>query len=158
MAENNEIQKKRDTMSESVSNTSRVILTRVSEISLRILTSELEEIIECKEVKDNLPNGIMLYIYTSAFLSFAGRSINKENISNVLKSMGITPNEQMIDVLMRNKIRSHLIYVYATYLLLAAGILPEKEKVKKVVESIGENADDKAAAEAKYLIETIQNI
>ena len=147
-----------DSTTESILNTSRAIVNRISEISMQVLTNELEELLECKDVNENIPNGVMLYIYVAAFLNFSARPINKENISNVVKSLGVEPNEKMIMVLVDNNMRSHLIYVYATYLLLAVGIMPEKESIKKVVEAIGESVDDKAAREAKYLIETIQNI
>ncbi len=143
---------------EAVFNTSRVIVDRVSQISARILIDELQELIDYKDVRDNIPNGIMLYVYTAAFLSFSARAINAENISNVVRSIGVKPDQKLIDMLVNNNIRGHLIYVYATYLLLAAGIMPEKETIRKVVESIGEKVDEKAAAETKYLVEAIQNI
>lgn len=117
------------------------ILNDISAISSKMLMHSLSGVLRDHDVVDLLKQGIMPYIYAAGFLSFAGREINEENLTNTISSLGMTPSKRIIGLFLESRVRSHLVYVYSFYFLLANGERATKERMVRVAESLGIKAD-----------------
>jgi ribosomal protein L12E/L44/L45/RPP1/RPP2 len=116
--------------------TLQAIAQEVAQVSSKLIMVELRKALDAPEIKENIGKGMMLYLYAAGFLSFAGREITRTKVGAVVKSTGVEPNYELIDLLLKNDMKSHLVYVYAFYYLVASGKDPSKENVKKVLEAI----------------------
>ncbi len=115
----------------------KALLVSLSDTTQRLMLYGFDSTLKNKEVTGHIKDGIMQYIHVEAFLSFAGREITKENVENVIRSLGMEPDEKLIDLLVRSSPKSHLIYVYAYYLLVAEGSDVTAQNICKVVDAVG---------------------
>lgn len=129
------------------------IIKAITDTSSKLVTAELEQLLEKPEII-NAPKNIMTYMYAAGFLSFSGRELNKENLCNVVKSLGIEPDEDLIEILLSPKldIKGHLIYVYGFYFLLVNGVIPTEDNIIKVVSSVNEKGNKQIASEVREFI------
>ncbi|MDE1823426.1 MAG: hypothetical protein KGI00_04100 [Candidatus Micrarchaeota archaeon] len=117
------------------------IVEAVSNSSVDVVTSELAKTMRDERVRAHMKDGIIAYLYAAGFLSFAGREINRENLSKVVSAIGIRPNDALIDIVIGAGVKNHLVYVYAFYYLLANGLERSDENIRKVMNAIGMEAD-----------------
>ena len=96
---------------------------------------------ESPEIKSNIGKGIVNYVLAAGLLSFAGREIDKKNLTAVVASMGITPDSKMADSLLLTGAKSHLVYLYAYYFLLAGKVPVSEEKMIDVIAALGLKPD-----------------
>jgi ribosomal protein L12E/L44/L45/RPP1/RPP2 len=113
----------------------KAIIHAIDNIAENINVSELRRVLSTKSVEAT-PE-LMDYVCTAAFLSYAGREMNRENLEKTLSSIGLTPNEKLIDVVLALGMKSHLIYIYTFYYLLACGLEPNEKNILRVVEAQG---------------------
>ena len=130
----------------------KALLYSLCDTMQKLMLASFDSILKDKEVAQHISDGIMQYIHAAAFLSFASREINKENISAVVRSLGLVPDERMIDILISSGARSHLIYVYAYYLLVASGKEVNEANICMVVESVGIVPEAKRVGDVLSLI------
>lgn len=123
------------------------ILEAISASSTQIIVQGLAGLLESDQIRRYLDRGVMPYIYTTGFLSYAGREINSKSMSRCIAALGITPDDGLIDMLLKAKVRSHLLYVYAFFFLLANGRPTTKESMERVVEALDMKVDQAALAE-----------
>ena len=129
----------------------RATLDSLASTSSEYMSSALKQLMENDEIKAHIKQGIMPYIYAAGLLSFAGREITEENLSKLVKAIGIVPNEYLMDVLLKTGIKSHLVYVYAFYYLVASSVGVSTEKMEEVVEALGVQSDMQIAEEMRQL-------
>ncbi len=123
------------------------IIDEILSASKKIMITELDKLLKQKNLGKAMEKGIMSYIYAAGFLSFAGREINKENLTKAMRAIGAQSDPRMIDALLKTGIKSHVIYVYAFYFLVANGKEASEENVRKVVEEFGISEDSKTLEE-----------
>ncbi len=123
------------------------ILEAIGASSNQIIVQGLADMLDSEQIKRYLDRGIMPYVYAAGFLSFSGREINKKNVSKCVAALGETPDEGLIDILLKTKVRSHLVYIYAFYFLLANGKPTTKESMTRVIESLDMKVDGVALVE-----------
>ncbi len=119
----------------------KTILSTVGSISTGVLQMSLLKLIGAPQFKGKVSGECVRYLYASAFLSFAGREINKKSLSSVLKSVGIKPKEECINTFLKTGIESHLVYLYAYYFLLANRLAASDENMSGVIKSLGMKPD-----------------
>lgn len=117
------------------------ILSDISATSCIVIMHGLSGVLKGKEVDALINDGILPYIYAAGFLSFAGREITFASLSNMVRSLGIVPDDRIITLFLGSGVRSHLIYLYSFYFLLANGIEPTKERIAEIVTSLGMAVD-----------------
>ncbi len=125
----------------------KALLVSLSDTTQKLMLYGFDSTLKNKEVAGHIKDGIMQYIHVEAFLSFAGREITRENVENVAISLGMEPDEKLIDLIIQSSPKSHLIYIYAYYLLVAEGKEVTAQNICKVVESVGLVADIKRVNE-----------
>lgn len=130
----------------------KAILKAVSSSSLQIVLDQFERAMENSEIRANFQNGIVPYLYVAAFLSFAGREIDSENMTSLLNAVGIAPDQKLIDIMIGSGVESHLIYVYAFYLLLATGRETSETNVMNIVRTLGLEPD---AVRVSYVLNLV---
>ncbi|MDE1856888.1 MAG: hypothetical protein KGH98_02265 [Candidatus Micrarchaeota archaeon] len=131
------------------------IVGAIADSSTSIVNYGLKRALEDKGIKGRIRKGIMPYLYVAGFLSFAGREINTQNMSDVLRAMAVEPKVELIDAVLKAGIRSHLIYIYAHYLLVAMGKQPTDDAIAKIVRSIGIAPDRIAISEMHSLFQIL---
>lgn len=129
----------------------KVIVETTAATSSRLIISEFQQTIQNREIVSNI-SGLMPYLYAAGFLSFAAREINEQNMSDILTSIGIKPNPELIKVVLDIGIKSHLVYVYAFYFLLANGIDTSDDNILNVVKSLGLPPDKSRVAEVREML------
>lgn len=117
------------------------IIKSLTSASESVLIDQLGKGMKSAEVRSHIKDGILPYVYAAGFLSFAGREIDRDNLSKVIKAIGITPNNAFIDALHNAGIKSHLIYVYAFYFLVANGKETSEENMSAVISALGLQPD-----------------
>ena len=120
------------------------ILKDISLTSSKMIMHSLSGVLRDRAVVDLLKHGVMSYIYAAGFLSFAGREINEESLSNAVHSLGMVPNKKVIRLFLESRVKSHLVYIYSFYFLLANGERATKQRIAHVAESLGMKADHAA--------------
>ena len=123
------------------------IVEQMGASSKKLIMLKLMELLSSKDVASTIKSGVMPYIYAAGLLSFAGREINRRNLTGVVKSIGLVPDMKFVGIVSKMEPSSHLIYVYAFYFLLANGIQPTARGIVKVVESLGTRGDEALARE-----------
>lgn len=132
--------------------TLKAIVKAVAEASVNIIMDSFESAFQSDEVKANVKNGIMSYLYAAGFLSFAGREITKDSVFSVLNAVGIEPNPLLTDIMLRSGIKSHLVYAYAFYFLLINGKSTSEANILRVIDAIGLNPDKERVKEIMGLL------
>lgn len=123
-------------------------IDNITKIVRKLLTAELQRLLGENAVKAYLEEGIANYIYAAGFLSLAGRDITKESLASMVESLGVKPNEILLDAVFKAGIKSHLMYVYAYYYLLSTGKEIGVEDLEAVLTKLGISVDKAAASEA----------
>jgi ribosomal protein L12E/L44/L45/RPP1/RPP2 len=118
----------------------KAIVSALTDSTKDFAEAEFKRIVETEEVKGKVKE-TMPYIYAAAFLSFAGREINEENLAKVLKVVGISADKKIVKLLFSAKVKCHFPYIYAYYFLLALGKAGSEEQILKIVDSIGLRTD-----------------
>ncbi|MDE1828047.1 MAG: hypothetical protein KGH65_02735 [Candidatus Micrarchaeota archaeon] len=119
----------------------------VNKITTALLLSELKRALTNPGMADHLDK-ISPYLYTAGFLSLAGREITRENLSALVKILGVAPDESIISLILGANVKSHLVYVYAYYFLLSMGKEVNIEQLEAVLAVLGIPADKERAAES----------
>ncbi|MDE1856854.1 MAG: hypothetical protein KGH98_02085 [Candidatus Micrarchaeota archaeon] len=109
--------------------------------SYGLLMHSFDTMMSDKVVGEDFKKGIISYIYTTGFLSFCGREINKENVMKMLRLVDVEPDEKMIDDLLHFGVKSTLVYGYVYYYLIANGVHPTEERMSSVIEALGLKPD-----------------
>jgi ribosomal protein L12E/L44/L45/RPP1/RPP2 len=135
----------------SVFTTLASIVMESSESCTKIVLRKLLCLLGNSNIKAHLDK-MFPYLYTAGFLAFAGREINGENISNVLRAIGMTPEEDIEKLLLSTcNIRNDLVYVYACYFLLVMGREMTEENMSKVLRAIEEPRNVAAAKDVMVM-------
>jgi ribosomal protein L12E/L44/L45/RPP1/RPP2 len=137
----------------SVSETMKAVVSAVFSTSQQLLMSSLDKTMQNKEFLAHLDDGIVRYLYAAAFLSFAGKEINKQNLTDVIASLDQKPNDKYIDILLSTKLRSHLMYVYIYYFLLVNGMTVSEKKLLDTAKLLGIKADRATADEVLKFVQ-----
>jgi ribosomal protein L12E/L44/L45/RPP1/RPP2 len=132
---------------EVISETMKAVIRAVFSTSEQLMMSTLDKAMKNEGIALHLDEGIIRYLYAAALLSFAGKDINKENLAGVIKSIGMEPNGEFVDLVLSSGIKGHLVYVYAYYYLLVNGVAVSEQGLMDTVESLGTKADRRTAAE-----------
>lgn len=119
----------------------------VNKITTALLLSELKRALSDSGMAGHLDK-ISPYLYTTGFLSLSGREITRENMTALVKILGVTPDDAIIASILGANVKSHLVYVYAYYFLLSMGKEVDIEQLEAVLEAIGVPQDKERAAEA----------
>ncbi len=119
----------------------KAIIETISASSSKLIISELHRVMADKRITANANKGLVPYLYASALLSFSGREINEESISNLLRTIDVTPDPSLIKAILDAGIKSHLVYIYAFYFLVANGSEPSEANILGVVRSLGLQPD-----------------
>ncbi|MCL4379695.1 MAG: hypothetical protein M1160_03725 [Candidatus Marsarchaeota archaeon] len=117
------------------------ILRGVCAVSDKIIMRSLSKVLKDREVDELIRHGMLPYVYAAGFLSFAGRSISRNNMASIVQSIGIIPDARIITLFLNSGVRSHLIYLYSFYFLLANGVEPSRDKIAAAVRSLGIDVD-----------------
>jgi ribosomal protein L12E/L44/L45/RPP1/RPP2 len=129
----------------------RVVVDSLASASAEYISSALKRLLESDEIRAHVKEGIMPYLYAAGLLSFAAKEINEENLTTLIRIIGVEPNEYLIGVLLRTGIRSHLVYIYAFYYLSIGSRAVTAEKMEEVVEALGIQPDRDIAEEMRAL-------
>lgn len=113
------------------------VIESIHALSYKLLMSELQKLLDNKEISAHIPEGISKYIYTAGFLSIIGKEITRENMYMFLNSIGIEPRYDFIDMILKMNIESHLAYIYVYYFLIASGRDINVANMKTILEMIG---------------------
>lgn len=130
-----------------MSDTLKAVVTAIFSSCLQILMLALGQHLENKEFVAHLDDGIARYLYAAALLSFASKEIDRKNLTAVISSLDIIPNQKLVDIILSMKLKSHLGYVYIYYYLLVNGVSVTEEKLVQTAEALGIKGDVKSAAE-----------
>lgn len=130
----------------------KAIINSVAISSQNAMLIELKNVLGDKEITENVEKGVMQYLYAAGFLGFAGREITKDSLGKTLSAIGVSPDEKLLDIVIRSGIKNHLVYIYAYYFLVANGKDPNAQSIGKVVEAIGMPAEGERIKEALSFI------
>ena len=121
--------------------------------SEQLMMSALDNALQNEVFASHLDDGIIRYLYAAALLSFAGKEISRQNLAEAIRSLGIEPNREFIDIVLSTKIKGHLAYVYAYYFLLVNGVTVSERGLMAAVESLGIKADRRNASEVLKFVQ-----
>ncbi len=121
--------------------TLKAIINTLATSSAEFIVAELQRLLGEETVMKHL-SAIMPYLYAAGFLSYAGREINAESVTKVLKGAGIEADPEIVDLLFKANVKSHLIYIYSYYFLVALGKLGTASEIADVVRSLGLEAEE----------------
>ena len=113
----------------------------ITEVSVEIMGDEFQRIMSNKDVQKYESEKVIPYLYIASFLSYSGRDINKDSMTNVAKAVGLDPDDGIIDTLLETNMKSHLVYVYAYYLLLLTGMDTSEANIIAILRAMGINGD-----------------
>lgn len=131
----------------------KVIVETISATSSRLIINEFQKALSNKEMIANVKNNLMPYLYTAGLLSFAAREISEENMSSVLKSIGVEPDPDLVKVIIKAGVKSHLVYIYSFYFLVANGNEPSDANIQGVIRALGLTPDKKRVKETLNFLE-----
>lgn len=120
--------------------TMNAVLDALMDSEKSLLASEFKKVVTDSSASGHLRETIP-YLYVGAFLSMSGQEISPENLSKVIKAIGMEPNADAEAILVKNGLKTHLPYLYAYYFLLALGRESTEEEVLSVAKSIGIEPD-----------------
>ena len=143
-----------DSKSSSIYDAFSATIDTVTEMVKSLLMLELKKTLEQKQVAEQVKEGIAVYIYTAGFLSLAGREVTRYNLSKFVSLLGSEPNEQLIEVLLKSGVKSHLAYIYAYYFLLTSGKDASIDQILQVMQLLDLPADRARAAEAIRFVDS----
>ncbi|MDE1825866.1 MAG: hypothetical protein KGH61_05190 [Candidatus Micrarchaeota archaeon] len=146
--------KEMDSKSSSIYDAFSATIDNIAEMIKNLLMLELKKTLEEKQVRVHVKEGIALYIYTAGFLSLAGREVTRYNLSKFASLLGSEPDEQLIDVLLKSGVKSHLAYLYAYYFLLTSGKDASIDQILQVMQLLDLPADRARAAEAIRFVDS----
>jgi ribosomal protein L12E/L44/L45/RPP1/RPP2 len=132
---------------EVINETLKAVVRAIFITSEQLIMSALDKAMKNKDIAAHLNDGIIRYLYAATLLSFVGKEINRENLTGVIKSLDVAPNNEFIDIVLSANLKGHLVYVYAYYYLLVNGAEVSEQKLIETVESLGIKADRRTAAE-----------
>ncbi len=117
------------------------VVKAVADTCAQLLIAELQKALSNEDVRSHVKDGVMSVLFAAAFLSFAGREITKESLTNVLKVIHLEPNPKMVDLVLGAGIKNHLIYAYAYYFILVNGLDATESEIADVVGVLGLSAN-----------------
>jgi ribosomal protein L12E/L44/L45/RPP1/RPP2 len=129
-----------DTYADASISAFKAILGALSSSTERFLEAEVIRVLEKPKIRAHIRE-IMPCLYAAAFLSLSGREISEDSITKTLSIIKVEPNPEIVRLLFKANVRSHLVYLYAYYLLLAFGKLGSKKEIMALVKGIGIQAD-----------------
>jgi ribosomal protein L12E/L44/L45/RPP1/RPP2 len=136
-----------------ISETLKAVIGAISSSSEQLLMSGLDKALKNEDFIAHLNDGIVRYLYAAAFLSFAGKEITKENLTKVITSLEVEPNDKFMEIILATKFKSHLAYVYTYYFLLVNGMAVTEKKLIDTAKSLGIKANHETAAEVLKFVQ-----
>ncbi|MDE1854787.1 MAG: hypothetical protein KGH57_00490 [Candidatus Micrarchaeota archaeon] len=133
----------------------KAILRSLSDSTQEFLAAEIMRIFQDENVKLHLKEA-MPYIYAAGFLSFSGREINEDNMAKTLRSVGMVSDPEVMRLLFKANVRSHLVYIYAYYFLLSLGKIGSEAEIVALVSSLGIEADESRINDVLAFLKTPQ--
>jgi ribosomal protein L12E/L44/L45/RPP1/RPP2 len=116
------------------------IINSLSESTNKYMLEEFEKLLSNKDIKSN-PGKLMPYIYAATLLSLTGREIDQENLSKVLLVIGVNLDKNVLEILAKANVRSHIPYLDAYYFLIASGKLGTEQEILDVIKALGLTPD-----------------
>ncbi|HUB92362.1 MAG TPA: hypothetical protein VL945_00195 [Candidatus Saccharimonadales bacterium] len=114
------------------------ILGELSAASTDVLLNGARDLLTDDEVKKYFEQKkIQPYVYLSGLLNLLGREMTEENMSTVIKSVGIAPDKQMISALLNANNENGVIYMYAIYFLAILGKDRNVKNICDLVKALG---------------------
>ncbi len=99
------------------------------------LLLELDRILE--ELKlEKIETSDLSYIASLSTLALCGRDIDKGEVTKLLVSVGIEPDDRMLDRFVAFRIKNYLVYVNCLFYLLDTGTEPSVEALVKTARAL----------------------
>lgn len=125
------------------------LINEISSSSSDVLLNGAEKLLDNDTVaKYVVDRKIQPYLYLSGMLNLLGRDIDAENISKVLKGIGIEPDGKIIEALLNANNENGVIYVYSIYFLLILGRERTTKNIMDLVSSLGAKPNEVFAQNA----------
>lgn len=114
------------------------MLDEISGASTDVLVEGANDLLSDGQVRKYFASKrIQPYVYLSGLLNLLGRDMTRENMSNALKSVGITPDEDMIETVLNANNENGVMYIYSIYFLVILGKEPNVKNICDLVKSLG---------------------
>lgn len=94
-----------------------------------LLLRELDRTLSTPAVIKNLNRGVLNYIYAAGALAFACRDADVGSISNLLFSVHIQPQQDMLGIIDAMRYKSYMAHMNILYFMMAMGVEPTTEDV-----------------------------
>jgi hypothetical protein len=109
-----------------------------------LLIEELDNILKTMDTKD-VPVKLFPYLAALSTIGFCGKDNDDEIFVNLLKSVDIRPDKEIMAKVLSLRIHNFLIYVHILYFLLDVGKPPTVENMLSSAKSLGFPPDMKLA-------------
>ena len=116
------------------------------------LSDELDRTFESKSIQEHVERGFIPYISALGVLAFMGKEtdirdpIVRKDISAIVSSIGIKPDQEMLDYLSSlNYVNAGFIYIPTIYFIAASGEEPTVQKMEAVIKALGAKFDENNA-------------
>ncbi len=116
------------------------------------LSDELDRTFESKSIQEHVERGFISYISALGVLAFMGKEtdirdpIVRKDISAIVSSIGIKPDQEMLDYLSSlNYVNAGFIYIPTIYFIAASGEEPTVQKMEEVIKALGAKFDENNA-------------
>ena len=146
-------EKSQKALAMAASGSIRAIMKAITSVSYKIMTSELSKVMRSRRVRDKIKEGIMPYLYATAFLVSAGREIDNDNLTKVLGSIGVKSDEEKMRVLAQIHVRNHSGIRLCVLLPLSNAKETSDANIRRVVESMGVKFDKQTFDEVLTFID-----
>ncbi len=124
-------------------------LSAAAKLTSNLIILELKRTFEREDVRAKELSVIMPYLDSAALLSSIGADLGqtdgpafREKIRRILRSIGVVPQEDLLDFLLSINYGNALIYVPPLFFLVSLNVTPTVERIGKVAVSLGKPRDD----------------
>ncbi|VVB76912.1 Uncharacterised protein [uncultured archaeon] len=126
----------------------KAVLESISATSEAILLSQFKGMLKDDELLLAMSKRTLPYVSALQLLTFALKDKSKENLENVMSTIGLEFDEKVTDALSVRYAQNHLVYVYAFYFLSINGKETNEENLRALIEMLGLKFDRKTLEEA----------
>ena len=111
----------------------------------KISTRELTKAMENKNIQDISKSDLSPYLAAVFTLAFTGKDIDKENISRLIKSLGLIPRTEILEKLSSVHFKNNLIYAAAVYFLFLSNRELNVENIMVTIRALELHPDSEIA-------------
>ena len=111
----------------------------------KISVRELNKAMENKNMQDVAKSDLSPYLAAAFTLAFTGKDIDKENISRLIRSLGLIPRTEILEKLSSVHFKNNLIYAAAVYFLFLSNKELNVENIMVTIRALELHPDSEIA-------------